>query len=290
VLFGGRKRQEAMQKREAAGESLWSAQFPENVRVRIWRAFTRAPQSDDQLWTICETAGSALMDYLGTMSLAGQSNVINDLGTWFLRVEDGEVPSGVEAFLIGMHAASAHTGYGSYIGAPDISAFVDELNQVLREERISYSCVEGRMIEFASMELHEGVVAPVVRLLHGKGLETVEAAYRGALDQIAKGHPDNAITDAGVALQQMLAKLGADGDKLGTLIKSARSKGLLAPHDARLEKGISELMEWVSADRSTLGDAHHPNRASTEDAWLAVHVVGALILRLSGGPGRGSAA
>ena len=41
--------------------------------------------------------------------------------------------------------------------------------------------------------------------------------------------------------------------------------------------------DWVSADRSSRGDAHHVCNASLDDARLAVRVAGALILRLGAG-------
>lgn len=40
-------------------------------------------------------------------------------------------------------------------------------------------------------------------------------------------------------------------------------------------------MDWVSADRSERGEAHKSGSDDRADAWLAVHVVGALILRLA---------
>lgn len=43
----------------------------------------------------------------------------------------------------------------------------------------------------------------------------------------------------------------------------------------------------MSADRSQTGDAHHASDANLDDAWLIVHVAGALILRLSKGGSRG---
>lgn len=40
-------------------------------------------------------------------------------------------------------------------------------------------------------------------------------------------------------------------------------------------------MQWVSAGRSTMGDAHHATSPLPEDAWLTVHIVGAIIVRLA---------
>lgn len=114
----------------------------------------------------------------------------------------------------------------------------------------------------------------------------MEKAYRAALEEIHNGKPDDAITDAGTALQETLELLGCEGNSLGPLIKSARNRGLLGPHDTPLLESLVSVMNWVSADRSTKGDAHNTDDVSRDDAWLTVHVVGAVILRLLRGGAR----
>ncbi len=79
----------------------------------------------------------------------------------------------------------------------------------------------------------------------------------------------------------MLVALGCAGNSLGPLIKSARDKGLLAPHDSPMLGAVAKVLDWVSADRSELGDAHEVSGASIDDAWFTVHIVGAALLRLS---------
>jgi hypothetical protein len=59
---------------------------------------------------------------------------------------------------------------------------------------------------------------------------------------------------------------------------------LLAAHDGALADGIAKIIDWVSADRSNSGDAHNAAPAARDDTWFAVHVVGALILRLAKDP------
>jgi hypothetical protein len=93
------------------------------------------------------------------------------------------------------------------------------------------------------------------------------------LHKLPGGDPADAITDVGTALQEMLVYLGAQGNALGPLLKDAEQRGLLGPYDAK-------LVGWVSADRSNRGDTHSASSATKGDAWLTVHVVGALILRL----------
>jgi hypothetical protein len=74
-------------------------------------------------------------------------------------------------------------------------------------------------------------------------------AYLDALREISNGSPDDAITDAGTTLQEALSVLGCTGNALGPLIKDAKRRGLLAPHDAKLEKAITDVMDWVSRQK-----------------------------------------
>jgi hypothetical protein len=158
---------------------------------------------------------------------------------------------------------------------------------VLREHRIYFELIEGKMVPLASQELHAEVVAPALRLLSGRsGWDKVEAAYQDALGELAEGKPADAITDAATALQEALVALGCKGNALGPLASSARGKGLLGPHDAPMTDMVEKLIDWVSADRSVKGDVHQATQPSLEDGWLTVHIVGALILRLAG-PRRG---
>jgi hypothetical protein len=137
------------------------------------------------------------------------------------------------------------------------------------------------MVAFSSRELHVEVVEPVLRLIAEPGWEAVEGAYRDALRELAQGKASDAITDAATALQEALVILGATGNALGPLIKSARSGGIIAGHDHALLDVVERVATWVSADRSVNGDAHTSASSETEDAWLTIHVVGALLLRLS---------
>jgi hypothetical protein len=81
----------------------------------------------------------------------------------------------------------------------------------------------------------------------------------------------------------MLTALGCDGNALGTQLASAKKKGLLAPHDHPLSLVIEKAIAWAAADRSEKGDTHKAGTAVRDDAWLTVHIVGALIVRLAGG-------
>lgn len=165
--------------------------------------------------------------------------------------------------------------------------FEAKVNEILAEHRVSFEYIDMHMVEFELKELHVEVVAPTLRLLAGRqGWDDVEKAYRDALGELSSGNPEDAITDAGTALQEALNVLGCKGKSLGSLIRSARDSGILASHDSPMVEAIAKIMHWVSADRSTMGDAHNSASATRDDAWLTVHVVGALILRLATGNSR----
>jgi hypothetical protein len=75
--------------------------------------------------------------------------------------------------------------------------------------------------------------------------------------------------------------VGAEGNALGPLISSAKKKGIFSGHDTALLDSVMRAMDWVSAERSEAGDSHNVTDSGERDAWLMVHVVGALIVWLA---------
>jgi hypothetical protein len=271
-LHLARIRRQAVEETEAAGVNLWGAEFEAAALVRIEAGF-RSHWTTQHLSSVARRVRSRFERELGiTLRGGGWDQIAGVLLTTYPYDGPSLIPSMIEAL-----AQVAEDGHLN-----------DQINGVLREHRISFELVEDQMIEFESKELHENVVVPTLRLLAGrKDWESVEGAYQKALEEVSRGDPSDAITDAGTALQETLVALGCEGKSLGPLLKSARSKGLLAPHDASLEKAIDGLVTWVSADRSEKGDSHKgASGASREDGWLTIHVVGALILRLVSGDER----
>jgi hypothetical protein len=198
-----------------------------------------------------------------------------------LQGSDEMVPDLIEGLSLAFTQNDIHSQTGNWHGGTLFDVLV---NTILREHRISYELIDHQMVGFESREMHVEVVAPVLTLLGGRqGWSRAESAYQDALREIAHGAAADAITDAGTALQEALTAAGCVGNQLGDLIKSARAKGLLAPHDSPLLHSIGKVFTWASADRSQTGDAHHTTTATVADAWLTVHVVGALLLRLAGG-------
>lgn len=182
----------------------------------------------------------------------------------------------------------------TYLATRDFSsdeladAFANQVNAVMAEHRIAFKFVDGELIPFSSDELLQEVVEPALRLLVGAQFDGAHSAYLDALKEIGHGSAADAITDAGTALQECLVALGCKGNALGPLIKDAKKNGLLGSHDQGLVDGIEKFLHWASADRSTTGDAHMTTDAVAADAWLMVHIVGALMVRLVD-PGRSRA-
>lgn len=270
-----RKRYAERAAREAAGESFWTTRFDEHVRVRILHSFKDSVNSHLPY----ELAHGLLLRRAGLLWLVSQSlDYAQDLLNYLLQCSDDMVPSVIEV----MSHVCNDPGVKEQTYNWNSDVFDRLVNGILREERIGFELVNSQMIEFSSKELHQEVVAPALLLLVGRSdLEKVESAYRSALEEIARGKPADAITDAGTALQEMLTLLGCDGNALGPLIASARSKGLLAKHDSPMLAAVEKTLHWVSADRSEKGDAHKASTATIDDAWFTVHIVGAIILRLS---------
>jgi hypothetical protein len=283
VLHRRRKRLEKLARREAEeGASFWTSSFDETVRTKIVHAFRDAAGGYDEDYA--SFARNLILRDEGLMYLTSPTvNHTYDLLNFVMQCDDDFVPTVVEAMLTSF--AKSSTSYGSRRWeAPAL--FRDVIAVVLLEHRVNYDLIDDQMVEFSSREMHESVMVPTLTLLAGRtDLAAAEAAYRDALDEISKGKPGDAITDAGTALQETLLALGCSGNALGPLIKSAKGKGLLARHDSPLLDAVEKTMHWVSADRSESGDAHQVADASSDDAWFIVHIVGAVILRLAqGGP------
>ncbi len=275
MLHAERKRLKEQAEAEAEGKSFWTKQFAPEVRVKIHRAIVQAVDSDPNTFvSVAQTARGHLLS-LGRYFLVNSGTPPEaDFVLYINQCNDDMMPSVIEASIEALRDASKR---GSGVS---VISFVDRVREILNHHRISYDLVEWQMIEFESKEMHQAVVGPTIRLLAGRsGLAGVESAYQKALKEMSGGDPADAITDAGTALQEMFAALGCRGSTLAQQAEAARKKGLLTSHDLK-------LTDWVTADRSTRGDAHNAAPASGEDGRLTVHVVGSLILRLAADPRR----
>jgi hypothetical protein len=188
--------------------------------------------------------------------------------------------------VIYSYIEAVYAGLERYGGSANV--FAGLVNQIFNEHRIAFRLVDGAVVPLASHEMHVEVVEPVLRLLYGAPtLEKAHDAYLKALKEISSGDAPDAITDAGTALQEALTALGCEGRNLGALISDAKKKGLLGKHDQNLTDSIEKFLVWAAAERNDNGDAHKSSPAVLADAWLMVHIVGAIMLRLVDSAKRG---
>lgn len=275
MLFSRRKKLEALAAREAAGENLWTDEFDEQARNKLVLLLQRISEKSFRGGDRMQHAQQLVLQDVGAFFLYNERmSGADDLLNAMMNVDTDTLATILEALFTSLSKDSE----GRY-HSDDGELLQSYLNVVLTEHRISFEMIDGRMVEFRSKELHSSIVEPTLRLLSGKsGWEGVEASYQKALLEIGDD-PADSITDAGTALQEALTLSGLSGNQLGKLGQSAVNEGLLAGHDRK-------LVDWVAADRSETGDAHNSRPATDDDAWLTVHVVGALILRLSRGTER----
>jgi hypothetical protein len=233
MLYARRKRLEAQAAAEAAGQSFWTSEFDEKARMKIVHAFTFSCEGGGR-WQYAKAARDLILLDEGIPYLvSGRMKEMNDLQNFILTGEDELIPSAIEAIAYVLTIPPNAVGVIDCRVDPD--GFAETVNTVLREHRIAFELIDGKMVPLASQELHTEVVAPTLRLLSGRyGWDKVETAYQDALEELAEGKPADAITDAATALQEALAALGCKGNALGPLAKYARSKGLLGPQDALL--------------------------------------------------------
>lgn len=173
----------------------------------------------------------------------------------------------------------------------DADLFRRMTDDVLFQHRIEWAFRGEHLVERGNQELHASVVRPTTELLGGDPrFASVQRAYDKALLELSQNDPGDSITDANTALQEAFRVLGVNGSSASEQALKAERRGLLVGYDRKLVEGIVKLTDWINAERSNNGDAHSDgSRALKADAWLVVHVVGALILRLFGENSRGAA-
>lgn len=260
--------------REAAGENLWT----EDIEVAARRKIAHC-------WEVLNNDMVYGQEYDFDEQYTVQFRM-DGHESWAKSPEDLVRVADTDSFL--NHAEALYRSFKAV--HMDAELFERVVNRVFNDHRVAFRLVEGEVVPLASDELHVEVVEPTLRLLVADKFKSAHDAYIKALKEISANDPGDAITDAATALQEALLALGCKGNALGPLMKDAKSKGILGAHDQPLIDGIAKFIDWVSSDRSTLGDAHAHSDAVLSDAWLAVHVVGALIVRLADPSPRGSTA
>lgn len=282
--FGLRKKRGYQTELEAAGKNLWTDRLSPVVRVQFTHIIKNSVEqhylndqiSDVERHVSFQFGFISLSHAFGFRTLSSLEQVLNAI--LYEECEEDVVFSLLEAVWdIVPHYPGGHVPNPRGIYSHD-------LRVVLEDARVSYDFVEGNIVPRGEQEMHVEVVVPTITLLSGRpSFEDAERNYMDALTSIRQGRFDDAVTNAAAAVEATLRILGC-GDARTAFAKRgavAIERNLLAPHD----KG---LLGWITATRGLEGDAHGQGSHTTRaDAWLVVHVAGALILRLVDGPNRG---
>ena len=293
MLFHQRERQRRMEVAEAQGKALWTTSLEPPARHRLRYALSDLRQvlidKGERLDLYSHARRMVLRD-AGLPNLAGSNHSDIDVPEWFLQADRDIVFSILEASRL---LCLAGLEVNEFYYPNDVAAALKRLDNtiatVLRQHRVSFDLLGNKFVAFESREMHMEVTVPALTLLGGEAkYRDAEVAYQEALSEIGNEKPDNAITDAARALEITLGTLGCSGNTLGKKLTDARERGLFGDHDSQLREAMMKIGSWVAADRAQKGDAHPGGVATLDDAWLIVHVVGALILRLARTPARGN--
>lgn len=187
---------------------------------------------------------------------------------WLAENDDEEVESWES------HVRNSPPSYNS-------SKFIEVVNDILLHSRIDWSYEDEKFQERGNSVLHAEVVRPATILLDADPkFSSASAGYQAALTRLSENKPDVAITDAASALQEFFLALGVKGNSISNQLDNAQKAKVISTYDRSLLKPI---VDWVNSDRSDRGNAHRyrESDATKADAWLAIHVAGALMVRLS---------
>lgn len=161
------------------------------------------------------------------------------------------------------------------------STFIGIVNDLLLGARVEWHYQEGQFVPRGNLILHSEVVKPATILLDADPkFAKASAGFQTALTRLAENKPDVAITDAASAIQEFFRALGVAGNSISDQLDNAQKASVISAADRQILKPI---VGWVNADRSERGNAHHHRDGDVlrADAWLALHVAAALMVRLS---------
>lgn len=162
-----------------------------------------------------------------------------------------------------------------------VDTFLEVVNDRLLHARVDWVFEDGRFQERGNYVMHSEVLRPATILLtDDPDFALASAAFQSALTRLSKGETDVALTEAATSLQEFFRALGVDGNSVSDQLDNAQRAKAISGADRSLMK---PLIAWVNADRSDRGNAHRHRAGdvSKADAWLMMHVVGALMVRLS---------
>ena len=289
-LYAERIRRKAQAAALASGAAKWTEELSRDVRIKlrfVWQDLTmhRAFYDDyDQLVTFIHRKTHESIAYPlepDAMTPTARS-ATNDQLLSLIEVEHEALTELANAPVGSPYSVSAERYWHQQIqDAPE--EFRRRVNQIFEAHIVAFHLHQNsQLVPIDSHEMHNAVVEPTLYLLHSQPhFQGAEAAYQKALKELRVHDAGDAITDAAAALQEVLTALGCAGNTIGDLLKAAKNNGLLKGNDTPLTDAIGKTIDWVAAKRNQ-GEAHRGDPdINMSDAWMVVHVVGALVIRLS---------
>lgn len=276
------KRRRLLAEHEAVAGVVWRDDCPPDVGRKISGLIPRLTNREVSVYRAADDhrivgSSSGVTEVLSQQSLGGEG-------------DDNERLDAVAAVVYAFVHLAAYGEEESddpwdrrYEQEPRYEAdrFVDSVNDTLLAARVEWHFSEGHFVQRGNSVLYTEVVKPASILLdnHPKFVKA-SAGFQAAITRLSEGKPDVAITDAASALQEFFRALGVKGNSVSDQLVDAEKRKLITPYDYQLLKPFTG---WVNADRSNRGNAHNYREGdvSKADAWLAVHVAGALMIRLS---------
>lgn len=163
----------------------------------------------------------------------------------------------------------------------DPDALVETVNDILLGYRVDWAWDAGRFQQRGNHVLHAEVVKPASTFLDlSPKFARASAGFEAALTRLSENRPAVAITDAATAVQEFFRALGVEGQSISDQLNGAATAGIISQADRKL---LKPFIDWVNADRSARGNAHQfrDDEVTKADAWLAIHVAAALMVRLA---------
>jgi hypothetical protein len=294
-LYAERVRRKAQAEGLAAGTTEWTDQLSNDVRNKlrfVWMDLTNHRAFRDAYLELEDYINRRTLESLAfplkpdMMAPNNRSLTIDQLLS-LIEVEHEALRRLAEAPLVDNPYSPRMDPFLGHKIEEAPEEFRSRVNAILEAHIVGFHLHQNsHLVPIESHEMHTEVVEPTLYLLHSQPqFAAAEAAYQKALEELRIHDAGDAITDAGTALQEVLGALGCTGKTIGELLRSARNNGLLKGNDTPLTDAIGRTIDWVAAKRNQ-GEAHRGDPGiDINDAWMVVHVVGALTIRLSGAAG-----
>lgn len=192
----------------------------------------------------------------------------DDLLAWMFEAKVEPILDFLEVVIIRMRKFQSHSA---------IDRLIVAVNTLFVREKIGYEIINDQIVHKSNEFLHREVVKKTILTFGECGFEKAEKDFLDALDALAKGDYDNAITMANTSFESAMKKIlnESDGDAkqlIGELVK----KGILPQY-------LKDKMLMVTVMRHKESNSHgrlEDPECTKELAEYAIHCAGSNIVFL----------